>query len=344
MIGRRQERSALITTSLIIITMVHISIALIYAKSVLIPFTLAIFIALLVSPVMDFLIKKFKLPSSAALAITILLVITFLSILFVFFSYAIQTVIKTADNYSANFIALMENAFEYLGRWNIEMDSQKLLQATQKQIPKVVTNTFGSIMGFFSSTIFVCIFVLFLLIGYKPQNQPKGIYADIIHKTRRYITMKTVVSIITGLLVWLTLLAFGLKLAPVFGIMAFLLNFIPSIGSVVATLLPVPIAFAQFQNPWLIAFVIIIPGAIQITIGNIIEPKLMGKELSLHPAAILLALSFWGLFWGVIGMFLAVPITAIIRIILMQFDSLKPISDLLAGKLPQIKSTSERGK
>jgi AI-2 transport protein TqsA len=221
------------------------------------------------------------------------------------------------------------------------MDSEKLTLAIQKQIPKIATNSFGTVLSFFSSTIFVCIFILFLLIGYKPQNQPKGIYADIIHKIRRYITTKTVVSIITGLLVWLTLSAFGLQLAPVFGVMAFLLNFIPSIGSIIATLLPLPIAFAQFQNPWLITFVILIPGAIQITIGNIIEPKLMGKELSLHPAAILLALSFWGLFWGIIGMFLAVPITAIIRIILMQFESLKPIGNLLAGKLPQIKSTPE---
>jgi len=341
MIEKNQERSILITASLVIIAMVHISIALIYAKSVLIPFTLAIFIALLVSPVIDFLIKKFKLHSTVAFALTILLVITFLFILYSFFSYAIQTIIATADNYSTSFIALMEKTFEYLKRWGIDMDSQKLTLAIQNQMPKIVTNSFGSVLSFFSSTIFVCIFVLFLLIGYNPQNQPKGIYADIIHKIRRYITIKTVVSIITGLLVWLTLSAFGLQLAPVFGVMAFLLNFIPSIGSVIATLLPLPIAFAQFQNPWLITFVILIPGSIQISIGNIIEPKLMGKELSLHPAAILLALSFWGLFWGVIGMFLAVPITAIIRIILIQFDSLKPMGNLLAGKLPPIESTKK---
>ena len=341
MIESKNQRSSLIAASLMIIAMVHISIALIYAKSVLIPFTLAIFIALLVSPVIDFLIKKFKLHSTVAFALTILLVITFLFILYSFFSYAIQTIIATADNYSASFIALMEKTFEYLKRWGIDMDSQKLTLAIQKQMPKIVTNSFGSVLSFFSSTIFVCIFILFLLIGYNPKNQPKGIYADIIHKIRKYIATKTILSIITGTLVWLTLSAFGLQLAPVFGVMAFLLNFIPSIGSIIATLLPLPIAFAQFQNPWLITFVILIPGAIQITIGNIIEPKLMGKELSLHPAAILLALSFWGLFWGIIGMFLAVPITAIIRIILMQFESLKPIGNLLAGKLPQIKSTPE---
>jgi len=110
----KNQRSSLIAASLMIIAMVHISIALIYAKSVLIPFTLAIFIALLVSPVMDFLIKKFKLPSAVALALTILLVITFLFLLYIFFSYAIQTIVATADNYSVSFIALMEKTFEYL--------------------------------------------------------------------------------------------------------------------------------------------------------------------------------------------------------------------------------------
>jgi len=342
MIEKSQEKSTLITASLVIIAMVHISIALIYAKSVLIPFTLAIFVALLVSPVMDFLIKKFKLPSAIAFAITVMLVILLLLVLYLFFSYAIQTIIATADEYSESFTILMTNAFGYLKEeWHIDMDSEKLTLAIQKQMPKIVTNSFGTVLSFFSSTMFVCIFILFLLIGYNPKNQPKGIYADIIHKIRKYIATKTILSIITGTLVWLTLSAFGLQLAAVFGVMAFMLNFIPSIGSIIATMLPIPIAFAQFQNPWLITFVILIPGAIQLSIGNIIEPKLMGKELSLHPAAILLALAFWGLFWGIIGMFLAVPITAIIRIILMQFESLKPIGNLLAGKLPKIDTAKE---
>jgi AI-2 transport protein TqsA len=73
------------------------------------------------------------------------------------------------------------------------------------------------------------------------------------------------------------------------------------------------------------------------SIGNIIEPKLLGEGLQLHPVIILLALSFWGLLWGVVGMFLAVPMTAIIRIVLMQFDTLRPVGRLLAGELPGMK-------
>ena len=73
---------------------------------------------------------------------------------------------------------------------------------------------------------------------------------------------------------------------------------------------------------------------IQMAVGNVIEPKIMGQGLKLHPIVILLALAFWGLLWGIIGMLLAVPITAAIRIILMQFETLRPIARLLAGQLP----------
>ena len=144
------------------------------------------------------------------------------------------------------------------------------------------------------------------------------------------------ISAITGVLVWVTLTIIGLKLAGVFGILAFLLNFIPSIGSIIVTFLPVPIAVVQFQSsPWLIVLVVAIPGAIQNLLGNIIEPKLQGEGLNLHPVTILLALSFWGLLWGIVGMFLAAPITAAIRIVLMQFDMLRPIAKLMAGDLTE---------
>jgi hypothetical protein len=186
----------------------------------------------------------------------------------------------------------------------------------------------------------------------------------------------------------------GLRFANVFGILAFLLNFIPSIGSIISSFLPLPIAIAQIQgmgqavassnaalvdaneiaaatrgiavdvneiavganevlgplveravdlpmsaeNPILfVVLVLAVPGAIQMILGSFMEPKIMGEGLNLHPVTILLALSFWGLLWGVIGMFLAAPITAVIRIVLMQFETLKPVGNLLAGKLPEVK-------
>ena len=205
-----------------------------------------------------------------------------------------------------------------------------------QQIQAFLLNAGWAIRDILLSIIFLSIFVIFLLSGRDPRVVRKGIYADIEQKIRRYILTKVAISTVTGLLVWFTLDRLGLPLANVFGILAFLLNFIPSIGSIISTMLPVPIAVAQFQAGqedmvWLI-LVILIPGVIQFIIGSLIDPKLMGEGLNLHPVTILLALSFWGLLWGVAGAFLAAPITAAIRIVLMQFDTLKPVGMLLAGK------------
>jgi AI-2 transport protein TqsA len=144
----------------------------------------------------------------------------------------------------------------------------------------------------------------------------------------------TAIAAVTGLLVGLVLWAFGLHLAWLFAFLVFLLSYIPNIGSVIATLLPLPVAVAQFQNPWMILAVVAIPGAIQTTIGNVVAPRLMGRGLELHPVTVLLSLAFWGLLWGIAGMVLAIPIVATLRIVLSQFSTTRPIASLLAGRLP----------
>ncbi|MCH7920002.1 MAG: AI-2E family transporter, partial [Planctomycetes bacterium] len=215
-------------------------------------------------------------------------------------------------------------------------DLRMILGHFDQQIQAFLFNAGGLAWDILLSIIFVSIFVIFLLSGRDPRVVRKGIYADIEQKIRRYILTKVAISTVTGLLVWFTLDKLGLPLANVFGILAFLLNFIPSIGSIISTMLPIPIAVAQHQAGhgdlvWLM-LVILVPGLIQFVIGSLIDPKLMGEGLNLHPVTILLALSFWGLLWGIVGAFLAAPITAAIRIVLMQFDTLKPVGMLLAGQ------------
>jgi len=333
----RKEQSWLISASLVTIAIVAVGVVLFYASSILIPFVLAIFISLLISPVLDFQVLRLKMPRALAVTITLVIVLVILTILFIFVSQAIASVVSTAGQYSDSFIELAENLFQKIKDRGIEIDQSEIITTLQKQIPAIVTNSFGTAFDLVSSTFLVAIFVIFLLIGRNSRSIHKGIYADIDNQVRRYITIKVVVSTVTGVLVWAALAMFKLELAAVFGILAFLLNFIPSVGSIVATLLPIPIAVAQFDDPVTIIFCVAIPGAIQMTIGNGIEPKLMGKGLHLHPVTILLALAFWGLLWGIPGMFLSVPITAVIRIVLMQFDTFKPIGNLLAGELPKLK-------
>jgi len=212
------------------------------------------------------------------------------------------------------------------------IDTKQIVRDLKNYIFNIVTNAFGTIFGLITGVFFVSIFVIFLLAGRNPYAEHSEIHQAIVQKIRRYVGTKVVISAVTGLLVWAILTTIRLPLAGVFAVLAFLLNFIPSIGSIIATLLPIPIAVAEFhQTPWMVLVAVLVPGAVQNILGNIVEPKLMGEGLNLHPVTVLLALSFWGLLWGIVGMFLAAPITAAIRIVLMQFDTLRPIANVLAG-------------
>ncbi len=226
------------------------------------------------------------------------------------------------------------------------LDTRKIIEdliANAKQIIRdlanhmfnMLRNTVGTIFGLLSGMLFVCFFVIFLLAGRNPYAEHSQMYRDVVVNMRRYLGTKVFTSATVGVLVWASLAIIGMELAGVFGVLAFLLNFIPVIGPVIVTVLPIPLALAQFESHWSVILVVVVPGVIHNVIGNIIEPKLMGKGLDLHPVTIMLALSVWGLLWGIVGMFLAAPITAAIRIVLMQFDTFRPIANLLAGEFDE---------
>jgi AI-2 transport protein TqsA len=175
---------------------------------------------------------------------------------------------------------------------------------------------------------------VFLLVGRNPHHRRSDIYAEIETTIRGYMSTMTVLAAVTGLLVGLVLWAFGLHMAWLFGLLVFVLSFIPNVGPIIATLLPVPVAVTQFHDPWMVLAVVAVPGAIHMAIGNFVAPKLMGRGLELHPVTVLLALAFWGLLWGVVGMVLAVPIVAMLRIVLGKFNTTRSLASLLSGRLP----------
>ena len=142
----------------------------------------------------------------------------------------------------------------------------------------------------------------------------------------KYFTIKTIVSLITACLCYLVMLFFGLDFIWLWAFIIFVLNFIPTIGSIVATILPSLLGLIVFDSVIDAVFMGIIITAIQFTIGSIIEPKFQGDRLNLSPLMILLSLAVWGAIWGVVGMFLAVPIMVTINATLAQFETTKPLA------------------
>jgi AI-2 transport protein TqsA len=155
------------------------------------------------------------------------------------------------------------------------------------------------------------------------------------NKISAYLFVHILLSLLTGVAVGIVYFSAGLELAMMFAVLTMILNFIPNIGSIIAVLLPLPIALIQYGFGPQFWVVLIIPSCLQFSIGSILEPKLLGSGLDLHPVAVIGSLIFWALVWGIPGAFLAVPITSAIRVILSQFEPTRPFAEILAGRLPR---------
>lgn len=315
------------------------------ASSITMPLTLAIFLYFMVKPIITSLERKGAYNWIAITVAMLALVLLLLIVGWTIF-YAINTLTQ-ADNIKwftergtqlSKFIQSKIKSLE--GKSITEM----LGINYSNQVSKMVISISGKLMHIMSQLLLVFIFVLFLLL--ERQSLSKKMLAvfpnvDTVNKVRmfktintsisRYIVVKTIVSAITGVLFFLVCLFTGVKFALLWGILAFVLNYIPTIGSIVATLGVTFIAALQYfdTNITLIIVVFILVLMIQNIIGNYLDPKLSGNELNLSPFIILVSLSLWGFIWGIPGMFLAVPITSAVQIVCANIESLKPIAVFL---------------
>ena len=224
--------------------------------------------------------------------------------------------------------------------------NEPLIRIPSDTVRRVLADTASSIMGVISNGLLVLIFMIFMVAGKGTYKAPKGsLWWEVEIRIKRYIITMVVTSGITGVLVGLVLTVLNVRFGWMFGFLAFMLNFIPNIGSVIATILPLPVALIDPQLGIASKIMALaIPGTIQFVIGNLLQPKMMGESLDLHPVVVLMSLIFFGTIWGIIGMFLAVPITAVVKIFLQRFGYTRAIADLAAGKTDVLTKTKKSGK
>src|SRR5690606_31093580 len=153
-------------------------------------------------------------------------------------------------------------------------------------------------------------------------------------------------SLLTGLVSYGILLAFGVDFPILWAFLIFLLNFIPYVGSVGATLLPAAFSVLQFQSFVVPLWILIIIASVQIVVGNIVEPRVMGRTLNLSPLGTLLALAFWGLLWGILGMIISVPVTSILVIIASHIPTMRFLAIWLSetGNLDVIREMGKQSE
>ncbi len=158
-----------------------------------------------------------------------------------------------------------------------------------------------------------------------------GILQEMNDKISAYISIKTLISLLTGIAVFLLCWAFGVDFALFWATLGFLLNYIPSVGAIISTIPPILIAAVQLDSAAQVVAFAVIFVVLQILLGQVLEPKLMGSKLAIKPVAILLGLILWGFLWGIPGMFLAAPLMALLRILSSYFNFSRSIERLLAA-------------
>lgn len=330
------------TVCLLVLTAIAVSGALHWLRPVMIPFVLAVFLAIALSPVVETQVRYFKAPRGLAIVATLMTVFLGLNFVAGFVSVSVRQLAAQIPVYQAQLGRVMNDlastsAFEWMGV-DTESAARPLAQMATDNLGSWLITTTNALLAIVSQGVLVMVFLFFLLLaGGIPAHGPRFL-AEVEAGIRRYLVLKTLISAVTGALVGAILMVLGVDLAFVFGFFTFVLNFIPSIGSVIATLLPLPIILVSPHISVAVAILaVLLPFLIHFVIGNFIDPMLMGDSLDLHPVSVLLSLMIWGTIWGVVGMLLAVPLTASLKMLLQRTELTAPVAEVLAGRLGRIR-------
>lgn len=231
-------------------------------------------------------------------------------------------------------------------KWDLDLMVSLEDYARGFDFGSVIRMVLGALSSILGDIFMILIYLLFLLLEesifqqklkavYRTEaryRMVRGVLIKIDKSISSYLALKTFVSLITGLLSYVALLALGVKAAAFWAFLIFLLNYIPTIGSLIATVFPALFALLQYGSFLPALWVLLIVGAIQVVVGNIVEPKVMSNSLNISSLTVILALSFWGALWGITGMILSVPITVMMIIVFSEFPGTRPVAIMLSEK------------
>ena len=237
--------------------------------------------------------------------------------------------------------------FQLSAMLNVDIMGMVSDYTANMDVSGMISSTVDLTTSFMGNAFLILLYVLFLLIEesifpeklralFKTEDAKydgtQSLFQKMDKNISRYLSLKTLVSLLTGVLSYIAFLIFGLD-APIFwAMLIFVLNYIPTIGSLIATVFPAVFAILQFGELAPFVYILIVVGIIQVVVGNIVEPALMGNSLNISSLVVVLSLTIWGAIWGIMGMILSVPITVMMIIVFEEIPALRPIAILLSEK------------
>jgi AI-2 transport protein TqsA len=316
-------------------------------KSFFLPFLIALVIWYLIialtSAYKKISLGKKQLSSALAMLMSITSMMLFIFLFMMLINDNVGKVIEVAPSYQEKFQSLSDSFIKMTGFTELAGISELIQSINISWALKTIAGMFTTVAGY---TGMIVVYILFLLLEYKlfgkkikmalKNKEAYANYISIISKIdkdiKTYIKIKTLASFSTAILSYLVLMIVGVDFAVFWALIIFLLNYIPTVGSIVAIFFPIVLSLIQFNSliPFFIVTTLLI--AIQAIIGNVLEPKFMGKSLNLSPLVIIISLTIWGSIWGIVGMFLCVPIMVIINIVLAKFKKTQSLAIMLSAR------------
>lgn len=343
------ERGSIRDTFIIMAALVVVIAGARLASNLLLPFLLALFIAVICSAPISALVKR-GLPGWMASSVVGVVVLSVMFIVLVLIDSTAESFIQALPTYQHEFRALMDGWVVWLGRHGMDISRDWLAGAIN---PGAAMNFFGGFlsgMGETLSNIVLIIFTVCFLLADAPSFQRKLALAqhdrdnstltalqELAHSMNGYVATKAAISLLTGALVWIGLWLINVQFAMLWGFLAFTLNFVPNIGSVLAAIPPVLLSLLDGDHV-ITGMIIALYACINVLIGNMIEPKIMGQRLGLSTLAVFLSLLFWGWMFDHVGMLLSVPLTMVIKFFTLQHPSTAWFA-LLISNLPDEEKT-----
>jgi AI-2 transport protein TqsA len=309
---------------------------------VLVPFLFAVFLAIVTSPLVTILLRM-RVPPAITVALAVVLDLAILVAVGLLVFTSVSRFDQRLPEYQKRMISLLEDLTTLLRQRGMEVVSGDLLAVFD---PGLVVGFVGMLLrsaaGLLSNMILVFVILVFILVEAPGLRRKAELIAGgretrlsgAAGQVQRYLLVKTAASIVTGLLAGFWTWVLGVDLPIVWALLAFVLNYVPAVGSIIAAVPPVLVALLM-QGPGAAAAVAAGYLAINMGIGNLIEPRILGRALGLSPLVVLMSVVFWGFILGPMGALLSVPLTVAVKILLSNFEDTQWLATVLGPSPPQ---------
>lgn len=338
----KKQQNSIIELTFVVILLMLFFYVLVVGASLLIPFIIAVLFSFAIIGLSNFY-KNLKVGSFLSYLFSVWTYIFIFWLIWRMIGSNVNDLVELLPQYQTKVLTIVSNLFETL---KIPQPTSINQVISEINLQAIFTSVVGGVTTIFSKTGIILFYVLFILLESRhfkeklplmftddgKRSQIVGIFEKIKKDIKSYFVIKTMVSSVTAILSYCIMVVFGLDFAIFWAFLIFFLNFIPSVGSIIAVSFPMLLTLIQFESYYPFVFIGSALIGIQILMWNIIEPRFMGNKLNLSPLVIIIALGFWWTIWWVVGMLLSVPIMVIINIILSKFPSTRSIAILLSEK------------